>query len=281
MSIEIPRNLPSQEMVIALINRDNNLTLSRSDVLVSNVRVNPNPTVIEDSTAVRDTQADLLAVYGGDFKENAVITYRRLDASSIFAKVVTVLRPKNQTTTVDLLADINSLYGLVLHSDDIVETVIDINRLPVEVEVVFKEDNPAWLGKMAISIQRLPIDLEDVVSVTALPVLRYPTGQSALIQGDLYVYSKDFSGDAATLVNMDFTKPLDPVLTVLNNAVKPDEWVIRAQAAPFNLNGAEVLYNGPVIDLYSTRRGFTRLLVIQLDALCNNMAGRLLFHYNT
>lgn len=280
MYTEIPRNLPSQEMVIALINRDNNLMLSRSDVIVSNARTNPNPTQIEGAPAYRDTMADLLAVFGGDFKENTVITYRRLDADVIFGSVTTVIRPKSQKNVSDLLADINELYGLALSSEDIVDGLVDLSKLPVTVDIVFKADNPAWQGTFQVIVERLPINLEDAVLNRVLPVLRYPTGQSTLIQGDLYVYSKDFTEDANVLVNVDFNTPLDGVLQVLNKYAKPDVWVMRAQAAEFNLYNAGVIYNGPVVDTYSTRRGFTRLLVVQLDKLCSNMAGRLLFHYN-
>ena len=280
MYTEIPRNLPSQEMVIALINRDNNLTLSRSDVIVSNARTNPNPTQIEGAPAYRDTIADLLAVFGGDFKENAVITYRRLDADVIFGSVTTVIRPKRQKNISDLLVDINELYDLALSTDDIVDGLVDLGKLPVTVDVVFKADNPAWQGAFQVIVERLPVNLADAVVNRVLPVLRYPTGQSTLIQGDLYVYSKDFTEDASVLVNVDFNTPLDGVLQLLNKYAKPDTWVMRAQAAEFNLYNAEAIYNGPVVDTYSTRRGFTRLLVVQLDKLCNNMTGRLLFHYN-
>lgn len=279
MATDILRNLPSEQMVIALINRDNNLMLSSSDVVITNVHVNPNPTEIV-GIGLRDTEADVLAVFGGDFKENSSITYRRLDAVEMFSKVTTVLRPNNQGVVSDLLADINDLYGLALQRSDIVEAPIDISVLPITVSVVFKENNPAWTGSFPVTIQRLPVDLSSVVTQRSLPVLRYPTGQSTLIQGDLYLYAKDFTEDAAALVNVDFNTPLDNVITVLNKHAKPDVWVIRAQAADFNLNEASVIYNGPVIDTYSTRRGFTRLLVIQLDTLCANMTGRLLFHYN-
>jgi len=279
MATDIPRNLPSEQMVIALINRDNNLMLSSSDVVITNVRDNPNPTLIE-GIGERDTEADVLAIFGGDFKENSVITYRRLNATDMFSSVTTVLRPNNQTVISDLLVDINKLYGLALQKSDIVDADVDTRNLPVTVNVVFKEDNPAWIGQFPVTIQRLPIDLATAVTQRLLPVLRYPTGQSTLIQGDLYIYAKDFTEDTASLVNVDFNTPLDNVVTVLNKYTKPDVWVIRAQAADFNLNEASVIYNGPVVDTYSTRRGFTRLLVIQLDKLCSNMTGRLLFHYN-
>lgn len=280
MYTTIPRNLPSQEMVIALINRDNNLMLSRSDVIVTNPRANPNPSVIEGTIAVRDTEADLLAVFGGDFKQNAVITYRRLDADVVFGSIATVVRPNGQRLVSDLLVDINRLYDLVLTVDDIVDSPIDLGTLPAKVDITFKEDNPAWQGTFEVRIERLPVNLDDVVVNKVLPVLRYPTGQSELIQGDLYIYSKDFTSAASALVNVDFNTPLDGVMQVLNAAVKPDVWVQRAQTADFNLYNAEAIYNGPVVDTYSTRRGFTRLLVVQLDKLCGNMAGRLLFHYN-
>lgn len=280
MATEIPRNLPSQDMVIALINRDNNLYLSRADVVVSNPRVNPNPTVIEGSISVRDTLADLLAILGGGFKENAQITYRRLDAATIFAKTIAVLRPNGQSLVSDFLPDLNTLYGLALSRDDIDDAVVDSQLLPQTFTVVFKKDNPAWQGQFDVRLERLPISLPDVLLNTTLPVLRYPTGQHTLIQGDLYLYAKDFTEHAAQLVNVDFNTPLDGVLGVLNQTQTPDVWVIRTQAADFNLYNAAVLYNGPVIDTYSTRRGFSRLLVIQLDSVCQNMAGRLLFHYN-
>lgn len=279
MATEIPRNLPSEQMVIALINRDNGLMLSSADVAITNVRTNPNPTPIPNG-GDRDTVATALAVFGGDFKENAEITYRRLDATEIFSKVTTVVRPKQQTVASDFLSDINALYGLALERADIVEADVDITDLPISFDIKFKPDNPAWVGKFSVTVKRLPIDLASVVTQKTLPVLRYPTGQSALIQGDLYIYSKDFTPDAASLSNVDFNTPLDTLVTVLNKYVKPDTWVIRAQATDFNLNEAAVVYNGPVVDTYSTRRGFTRLLVVQLDTLCSNMAGRLLFHYN-
>ncbi|QXO10862.1 hypothetical protein pEaSNUABM54_00036 [Erwinia phage pEa_SNUABM_54] len=280
MATPIPRNLPSEQMVIALINRDNNLNLSSSDVVVSEPRKNPTPTTITGTTAVRDTLADLLAVYGGNFKESAPITYRRLNADTIFAKVTTVIRPKNQVNTTDLIADINTLYGLALTVDDVVNELLDLNTLPYSLKVKFKDDNPAWIGSIPVIIKRMPTDIATVVTNNVLPVLRYPTGQSTLIQGDLYAYSRDFTANVSTLVDISFTSVLDPLVAILAAEFKPDAWVMKASASPFNLYGATVVYNGPVVDTYSTRRDRARCLVLQLSKSCNNMAGRLILHYD-
>jgi len=279
MATAIPRNLPSEQMVIALINRDNNLNLSSSDVVVSEPRKNPTPTTIS-GTAVRDTLADLLAIFGGNFKESAPITYRRLNADAIFGKVTTVIRPKNQVNTTDLISDINSIYGLALSGDDVVSELLDLTTLPVSVKVKFKTDNPAWQGSIPVVIKRMPIDIATVTKNNVLPVLRYPTGQSSLIQGDLYAYSRDFTEQATTLVDISFTSVLDPLVAILNAVFKPDVWSIKASKAAFNLYDAKVVYNGPVVDTYSTRRDRSRCLVIQLSSSCNNMAGKLILHYD-
>lgn len=280
MAKAIPRNLPSEDMVIALINRDNDLYLSRGDVVVSNIRNNPTPTQIETTGLYRDTVATLQAVYGGSFKEHTDITYRRLDADVIFGKTVAVVPPNGQSNTYDLLPSLNEQYGLALQKSDIFNEIIDLRVLPVEVTIRFRPECPAWKGSIPVVIRRVPIDIDTVVDNPELPILRYPTGQTALIQGDLYAYSRNFNSYADTLVDIDINSPLDPLVSILNKVFTPDVWVIQTTSKPFNLYNAVVLYNGPVTAPYSDRRSFNRVLVIGLDKLCNNMAGRLILHYN-
>lgn len=276
----IPRNLPSEDMVIALINRDNDLYLSRADVVVGDIRNNLNPTEILSTGYMRDTTATLKAVFGGNFKENTDINYRRLDADVIFGKTVAVIPPEGQGNTFDLLPAINKMFGLALQDRDVVNEIINIRALPVELTVKFRDDCPAWKGGIPVVIRRVPIDIDTVIKNNELPIQRYPTGQSELIQGDLYAYSRDFNEYSDTLVDINFATPLDPVVDVLNRTMMPDNWVIQPTPKAFNLYNANVVYNGPVTLPYSSRRGFNRVLVIVLDPVCNNMAGRLILHYN-
>ncbi len=280
MLTAIPRNLPSEEMVIALINRDNDLFLSHSDVVISDVRINPTPTEIRNTGFMRDTAATVKAVFGGNFKENTDITYRRIDADTVFGKTVAVIPPKGQGSTYDLIPDLNAMYGLALQNSDIENEIINLRTLPVTVNVKFLADCPAWIGEIPVVIRRIPVDLANVVLNNELPAQRYPTGQTDLIQGDLYTYSRDFNQYSDTLVDVGLNTPLDDVMTILNVVFTPDVWVIRASPAPFNLNNATIVYNGPVTLPYSSRRGFNRVLVISLDKTCTNMVGRLILHYN-
>lgn len=277
---EISRNQTSEDAVIALINRDNNLRLSRADVVISNARLNGVNSPIAGTPYVRETSADVLAVKGGDFLENSEVSYHRWHAETIFAKVITVIPPNGQTSTVDLLDDINALYGLQLRENDIIPQSVNIRQIPFHAEIVFKPDNPAWMGKFPVIIRKVPLDIAKYVTARNLPVLRYPTGQSALIQGPLYAYSRDFTDSNQVLTNFNTESSFDLLVPILNAMFTPDTWVNRATAQAFNLGNAAVAYNGPVIPKYSGRTNFTRCLVIQLSNLCSNMLGYLVLHYN-
>lgn len=279
MATEVPLNQTSENAVIELINIDNDLYLSKADVVITNVRTNPNPTVGSDGM-VRDTIATAVAVKGGNLKNNVDVTYHRLRADVIFSKVTTVIAPNHQVTTADLLPEINKMYTLQLQENDIIPAVIDLRNLPFTTEIVFKSNNPAWVGKFPVIIRKLPLNLAEHLLVRDLPIHRYPSGQTDLIQGPLYCYGADFTPYRSVLTGMTTESDPTVLMPVLNRIMAPDQWGDRPSQSPFNVNGSKVVYNGPVIDRYSTRTDKERVLVLLLSNNCNNIAGQLMLHYN-
>lgn len=281
MATETDFNKPSELLVIDLINEANGTKFDTNDFAIVDVANKGNLTPIEGTPHVRETCATLRPFLGGRLRATTMIHYHRLNASDMFNDVVVPVALAGQTSTYDLLEDINKTLGLQLTTNDIILEPVSTRVLPSIGTVKIKPGNPAWTGTVWFSINRVPYQLEEWVTQRNLPVLDYPTHQTERIQGPLYAYPHDFSDHGDQLLTYSNGSPTDALLDVFKDVLPFDTWVLRAQPKPFNLMGSLVLYNGNIREPWSFRPGFKYILVIELSSeFCTNIAGYLVLHYN-
>lgn len=271
--------LPSDVLVMDLINRSNDTNFNYTDLVITEIGLTGSNTTIDGTAYKRETGATLRPILGGRLKDTVKISYHRLDASRMFNNIVVPVAVDKQLSTVDVIDDINRELGLMLTVDDIIQEPINITKLPATFTVKFKPNNAAWMGQIWATVRREPYKLEEWVINRILPIIQYPTNQSTLIQGPLYAYPHDFSRFDDTLSKYSNGSDTTLLLTALNDVIKNDTWVERPIPEEFNISGAEVIYNGPIKEPYSTRKLFKSVLVVRLSELCTNVAGYITIHY--
>lgn len=303
----IPLNKNSDLLVLDLINEAN----VDADLELSKVTLGTPATNDGEDAADRNTKLTVTARKNSGYVGAQDVTYGRLDGQPLFRNVTAYLDVKEPKSTTDLLATLNTQYGLSITEDDIDATVIpdgvnvaptnpeDPDPAPVDHEIVFKSECLAFIGKIPVKIGAKPQvgeRLSLVITNTQLDGLKYPSDASET-KGQAYIYSYgvDCTPIAAFLkVQATGTLADDSAFASELNKVVPEQWVASADAADYNIEGAEVTYNGATVNQVSDGNGGTKdepvegantdynsILKLKLsDTLCSNFQGELFLHYN-
>lgn len=181
-------------------------------------------------------------------------------------------------TAHDILAALNDRFDLKILPEDLEDTPRSGNALTLTAEPLSHE----WRGNAVIQLKPA-VQLNTVLTNTQLDGLLYPDHQSDLTVGQAYIYSRDidcthikkFLSLLAVGIDVDDTALAEE----LNKAV-PETWIASESAAPFNLHGATVVFDGDPKDLPGANTAFTHVVSVQLTDLCTNFRGALNLHFN-
>lgn len=272
-------NLPTWDLFFRQLLLDNpNINFTAEEVRLIDIT----PYITADKEV--NTKSTLIGVPEYGREGTWELTHNRPDLGVIFADVEVWVAPNNQTLKSELLPDINARFGFQLTAADIYDGYLNPQLVPYTVDLVVRENNPAFTGTLTVHIGRRKLQLETVMTNHHLAGINYPTMQSVKIQGPLYLYGFDFSYAYAELQALypqgqeilgetldDFNRKVE---TPWVNAVTPQDW---------NMRGSLVSYNGPVAKapVPTNRAWYTHCVVITLDeTMCDNVAGYLVLHYN-
>jgi len=305
-----PLNKTSDLLVLDFINEKNpDADLELSKVTLGTPAVNDG-----DDAADRNTKMTVTARKNSGFIGNQGVTYTRLEGEALFRNVTAYIDVNEPKSTTDLLATLNTQYGLKITEDDITPSTIPdgvnvkpsdpeaADPAPVDHDIVFKDDCYAFLGKIGVKIGAKPQvgeRLSLVITKTQLDGLQYPDEKSET-KGQAYIYSYgvDATAIAAFLkVQADGTLADDSAFASELNKIVPELWVDDEAAKDYNVHGATVTYNGKTVnqvpDPDSTTGGtkdepvegantdYNSILKLELsDTLCSNFQGELFLHYN-
>lgn len=160
MSTPINFNQPSKKVILDLLNRDNNRTLTLDDVDIINPVSNP-------PQWPRNTMASVVAKPNRGFTGTREIHYNRLNLATYFSSTSPAIIANFLITSHDALSLINTAYNLQLAEGDIIlEPIIGNSH-------VFKATvgSLMWTGEVEIAIVPLDdglIDLSQDVTVNVL-----------------------------------------------------------------------------------------------------------------
>lgn len=285
-----PYAYPSRVLVYSLINTANGTRYNPTDVAITNIR--------EDTTTTdfRDTKADVVGVTEEGFSGTITVRYARLDVAEVFGLVTNLaVRWEGQTSTLELMEYINSLYGTKFNEEDVVIEYFNPNTLPITVAVTMSPTSPAWKG--TLNVQVVPFSqalAAGLISRTVQP-WSYPTGQVVKTQGPLYLRPYDFDSYWSLLrplqVGVQTNAISQSIATVINGFVPTTHaWTVSMLATSHNLtsdvdvNGLPALYivyAGAPTATYTHRLGVDRIIVIRLsNTLCTDVAGYLVMHFS-
>lgn len=301
-----PLNKTSDLLVLDFINEKNpNADLELSKILFADPEVNA------DSSAGTNTKLLVKARKNSGYIGDQTVDYNRLEGTALFRNVTAYLDVKSPKTTKDLLSLLNSQYGLKITEDDIISADIpaDTNPplqdpdapdpVPVDHVITFNEKCLAYFGTIPVKIGPKPQvgeRLSLVIVNTKLDGLVYPDGPSDA-KGQAYIYSYGVDATAiATFLKAQATGVManDTAFAVELNKIVPELWVGSDTAADYNLKGANVTYNGPLVKKVSDGNGGTKdepvegangsynnVMLLELDdTLCSNFQGTMYLHYN-
>nr|UVX43052.1 MAG: hypothetical protein [Bacteriophage sp.] len=140
-------SLPSDEMVLGLINNDNDLELRMDEVNLGEAEVN--------TDVIRHPRDTTMLITNGKYARDTLrVYYDRLNIEEVISmKYPIIVRGVEDGNVSDLLTYVNSEYGLGLVPADIVDAALtDLTEEIASTELDMQSTNRAWLGSVPILI---------------------------------------------------------------------------------------------------------------------------------
>jgi len=157
----VPYDIPSREMLLALVNQDNNTSIPMDAVQFGNPALrfgNYNTTVVMSPS----TYSNLTGT--------RPLNYNRLDIE-IFLGANPSIFSNDIATSFDLAKAINEEYNLDIREDDIVNEAV-IGNIHI---LRMHENSFAWYGDVLITILSDDVQLSSVIFTSHLSGLSYPS----------------------------------------------------------------------------------------------------------
>jgi len=267
--------------VVESVNRLNKLDLVASQYIFGT------PVPIDGATGFVNTTLNVSAKDSQSAYAGAVdVQYRRLDLADLSTQVDLSNVPiHGHTTTLDVVAVLNKLFGLNLTGDDIVSRALTEQEklYPGSITLEAKPTSLGWIGQVTIGTREGGYRLQDYVSTITLPGLNYPSPVTTRPYAYLYSYPQDYSASYEDLIQVQVGEDqMQQVLNALKARNPSDPWVLTGSSR-YSLQGAAVQEVGNTLDFpgqYNTQ--YDKFVRVELDDLyCLGLTGELVLHYNT
>lgn len=276
MNSNIKYDKRSSILVLDLINRDNNTSITFDDIVLFGVKKN------NDGDPIRDTRIECKAIEGSPYYGTQFFTYSRIDIGKYFEDYGTIrIPPANQRKISDLLPNLNGRFSLALEEDDIIDSNLGDYTPPFAVRIIPKEHNFAWIGKVEVVIADDAFELGNVLVNNKLNGLITSNVDS---QFDLSLYSKQYDFTLAK----DVLKPIvvgdtgnEDLADIFNGHVD-QIWDVYPTKVKWNWKESVVIYNGVVRDIFTPRTDIKNVLVVDIsnEWFLGSKKGYILMHYN-
>lgn len=230
------------------------------------------------NTSMKVSAKNLESVYDGE----VTVRYTRWAFERLATLIDVNIRISAVTSAWDVAQALNAQYGFGIVFEDLVMTPINLVDGAGDVLIKARPQSKGWTGECLFHVTPGRFDLNTVVAVKVLPGLNYPNRSTEKPYGELYSYSRDFSGHYQTLLDMDVTETTPEKLTTIKNilvAVTGDAWVTDS-VKRFSLQGAVLKTNGPTAGSELPNPEYERFMTIELSADCQGLSGTLILHYS-
>jgi Concanavalin A-like lectin/glucanases superfamily len=235
------------------------------------------------NTSMLITVAEVTAPYQG----SQTVYYTRLNLSDLTTLLPQPIAANGLTKVSDFWAILNANFGLNFVAGDLNDNdSITVNPDGSgSVTLIAQANSQGWIGTVTMSFVAGNFDLATTVGTTALPGFMYPNQDLTKPFGELYSYWRDMSAYQSDLQNINTSTSDLTTLTADLKAVTGDPWVNTA-ASRFSLQGAAIVYNGPVVDfvpiagtVMTPNTNYVYVLVVQLGSGSLGYGGYLFLHY--
>ncbi|BDD79842.1 hypothetical protein [Burkholderia phage FLC9] len=235
------------------------------------------------NTSMLITVAEVTAPYQGA----QTVYYTRLQLSDLAALLPQPIQANGLSKVSDFWPILNANFGLNfvpgdLNDNDPITVGSDGSG---SVTLIAQSGSLGWIGQVTMSFVAGNYDLATVMTGTALNGLMYPNQDLTKPFGELYSYWRDMTAWQNDLLQINTSTSDLSTLTADLKACTGDNWINTA-AGRFSLQGAAVVYNGPVVaftpiagTVMTPNTNYTYVLVIQLGSGSLGYGGYLFLHY--
>lgn len=269
------------ELIIQLAESKNSVVIDRNAVSMTAI-INAPP------TATYDASVELISINPAVYTGKQKLKYDKVSLNKELAALKPTLDMQNYTTSHDLLSQVESKYGLVLTTDDIILSNVNSVVTPWEIYFKAKATSPVFktVGNgLKFTVKDASTHLATILKRLNLTGLNAPSSDKTRIQGPLLTYPTFSPNDAVLrsyLVGYTISAPTDNdwVLADVLSAVTEETWEFKQTG--YTLYGATVVYNGTTAGAstngYHVDTSKTNVLVLSCG-LAGLVGGYLVIHY--
>lgn len=244
---------------------------------------NPTPvTPPQGSSAVYNTKVTIQANnIAAAYQEDVEIFYNRLKLEDLASLVSLSLKaPADVDTSHKLIPSLNARFGLNLLEEDLVLTQA-VDQVDFKtIELTATAGSIGWVGTTTVQVAEGEVNLENHLTVTALPGLKYPTEYPTRPFAQFYSYWRDFTPHFDLLKVLRAGDPLNASHSSMLTAMTGDNWVLSGPSA-FSLGGASIIYGGLTEGQGQFNPDYKYGVIIRIDhTTASGIAGDLILHFN-
>lgn len=274
--------------VLAAINAANSTTYTANDIVFGVPQALSG--TWKGQVTSRNTGIRISAKAGSAYQGKRDLTYDRLNLGSLTAANLPGFQCSayNVTTVHGLLPMLQYWTGIQFTTDDLEDTpLVDNGDNTQSTTLTAKVGSLGWMGQASLTVTRGAAPIDQLVTVTSLNGLNYPTPNDQDTFGALYLYPYDYTNYFAALSAIApgvITSPQADALVAMLLATDIGSgktlWTNTPGATAWNLAGATVVSNGlnsPTLPTNSTHK---YVMGLQLDPSVLTPAGLMYLHYN-
>jgi len=258
----------SKQNLLKLINHENRLDpeLTFDDVDISL------PEVV--SVDGRDSKVSLTSKLKGDEGSVVEITYHRRDLPDYIKDDLT-FDAIDVVTTHDFIPALNDRYNLNLLPEDLEDAPVSGDAHTVSAVASSHE----WRGNVILQLVTAK-PLASVITQPTLTGLVYPEHQDTTVgQGVIYSYDLDATRLAAWIPTLLAGQAASTAFANALSTVVPENWVVSATPAPYNLANATLAFADKTANRPGTNPHYQWVIGLTLAPECTNLQGTLLLHF--
>lgn len=229
------------------------------------------------NTSLLVTALNPLSPYDG----STTIRYTRLNLADLPILISDNIKAYDIQTTDDFVALLNKRHGIGFEANDIVSNPVTLVDGAGDIILVAEPDSMGWVGEVTFHVTLGAQPLEDVITVTQLPGLNYPSAQITKPYASVgYSYWRDMSAYYDDLIDVIVGHDSLGIVRDALVAASGDAWQIIG-ASRFSLDGANVSYAGPTSGEPVSNHDYDHVIIVDLDDTKSlGWSGQLVLHFN-
>lgn len=241
-------------------------------------------------TTSRNTGIRVTAKAGGPYQGKRDLTYDRLSLASLTPANLPGFQCSayNVTTVHGLLPMLAYWTGIQFTTADLENTaLVDNGNNTQSTTLTAKVDSLGWIGTASLTITRGAAPIDQMVTVTSLNGLNYPTANDQDTFGALYLYPYDYTSYFSSLspiapgvITSTQADALVAMLLATDLGAGKALWTNTPGNTSWNLAGATVVSNGLNVPALPTNATYKYAMGLRLDPSVLTPAGLMYLHYN-